>query len=128
MTTTFTYNEANEPLTESYSGGTLSGLSVTNGYDLLMRRTNLVALNGSTILTKHTFGYDNASRLSTVTDNSGATPYSANYASLANSPLVTQIALKTNTTARLTVTKQYDYLNRLLSNFECSLRRFCFKF
>jgi len=33
MTATLAYNLAGETLSESYSGGTLGGLSVTNGYD-----------------------------------------------------------------------------------------------
>src|SRR5438552_1942394 len=32
------------------------------------------------------------------------------------SPLMSQITLKSNTTLRMTTTKQYDYLNRLLSS------------
>jgi len=48
-----------------------------------------------------------------VTDNSGATPYSATYSYLANSPLVSQIAFQQSTTLRMTTTKQWDYLNRL---------------
>jgi hypothetical protein len=62
---------------------------------------------------QHSFGYDGASRLQTVTDNSGATPYSATYTYLANSPLVSQIAFQQSTTMRMTTTKQWDYLNRL---------------
>jgi YD repeat-containing protein len=37
------------------------------------------------------------------------------YTYIANSPLVGQITLKSNATTRLTVTKSYDYLNRLSS-------------
>jgi len=40
---------------------------------------------------------------------------SATYSYLANSPLVWQIAFQQSTTARMTTTKQYDYLNRLTS-------------
>ncbi len=34
---------------------------------------------------------------------------------IANSPLVSQITLKSNTSVRMTTTKQFDFLNRLLS-------------
>src|SRR6266540_3497584 len=108
---TLAFNDANQLLSESYSGGILGGLSVTNGYDTLLRRTALSALNSSTPLLQHSFAFDSASRLTNVTDGT----YSAAYAYLANSPLVSQITLKSNTTARMTTTKQYDYLNRLLS-------------
>ena len=66
----------------------------------------------STPLLQHSFAFDNAPRLTNVTDGT----YSAAYAYLANSPLVSQITLKSNTTLRMTTTKQYDYLNRLLSS------------
>jgi RHS repeat-associated protein len=114
-TTTLTYNDANEQLTEGYSGGTLGGMSVTNGFDPYLRRTNLSIINSSsTVLVKTAYGYDPASRLQSVTDNSGATAYSANYTYLANSPLVSQILFKQSGTTRMTTSKAYDYLNRLL--------------
>ena len=68
LTTTFTFNDAGAVLTESYSGGVLNGLSVTNAYDQYLRRTNLTARNGATVLAKTTYGYDAASRLKTVSD------------------------------------------------------------
>ena len=40
--------------------------------------------------------------------------YSASYTYLANSPLVSQISLKQNTTSRMVVSRQFDYLDRLL--------------
>ncbi len=107
--TTFTYNEAGLVLTESYSGGTLSGLSVTNGYDQYLRRTNLTTLNGSTVLARTSYGYDTASRLKTVADGANT----AAYGYIANSPLVGNVWFTNNTTLRMTVTKSYDYLNRL---------------
>ena len=108
-TTMFTYNDASQLLTESYSGGTLNGLSVTNGYDQYLRRTNLTALNGSTVLARSTYGYDSASRLKTVADGVNKAAYSY----LANSPLVGNVWFTNNTTLRMTTTKSYDYLNRL---------------
>ncbi len=116
MTSAMAYNTANELLSESFSGGTLAGLSVTNGYDPYLRRTDLGAQYSSTPLLHHSFGFDTASRLLTVTDNTVVgTPYSATYSYLANSPLVNQITFKQSTTTRMTTTKQYDYLNRLSS-------------
>jgi RHS repeat-associated protein len=112
MTDTLTYNLANELLSESFSGGTLGGLSVTNGYDAYLRRTNLSALSTSSQLLSANYAYDNASRLSTVSDGNNN---SAVYTYLANSPLVSQIVFKQSGTTRMTTTKQYDYLNRLTS-------------
>lgn len=111
MTDTLAYNLANELLVESFSGGTLNGLSVTNVYDAFLRRTNLSILNSpSSILASTAYGYDNASRLSIVADGNNN---SATYSYLANSPLVSQITFKSNSVTAMTTSKTYDYLNRL---------------
>ena len=105
------YNLAGELLSDSWSGGPLNGLSVTNGYDQYLRRTNLSLLNSSSaILASTAYGYDPASRLATVSDGNNDL---AAYIYLANSPLVGQITFKSNSVTRMTTTKQYDYLNRL---------------
>ena len=103
------YNDAGELLTESYNGGPLNGLSVSNSYDGLLRRTKVAVLNGGSVLYQTTYSYDPASRLSTVSDGTN----SASYGYLANSPLVGQITFKQNGATRMTTTKQYDFLNRL---------------
>jgi RHS repeat-associated protein len=110
-TTSFAYDLANDVLGEWYSGGTLGGLKITNQFDADLRRTNTALFNGATSLCQAIYGYDNASRLSTVSDGVN----NAAYTYLANSSLVGQIAFKSNTVARMTTTKQYDYLNRLTS-------------
>ena len=111
--TTLTYNDANEMLTESYtgSGTTLNGLSVTNGYDQFLRRTNLTALNGTTVLARTTNSYEAAGRIATISDGVN----NVTYGYLANSPLVGIVTLKQNSTTRMTTTKSYDFLNRLTS-------------
>jgi len=104
-------SDANQLLSESYSGGTLNGLTVTSGYDSLLRRNSL-SLNTQPSTLNHSFGYDSQSgRLESVSDGT----HSATYSYLANSPLVSQITYKQSTTTRMTTTKQYDKLNRLLS-------------
>jgi RHS repeat-associated protein len=114
ITDTLTYNLANELLSESFSGGILNGLSVTNGYDADLRRTALAALQSNNPLIQQSFGFDAASRLSTVlTVDGGLGTLSATYNYIANSPLVGQITFKSNSVTRMTTTKQYDYLNRL---------------
>jgi YD repeat-containing protein len=108
--TAWTYNDVNEPLTESYTGGPLDGLSVTNGYDNLLRRGNLSVLNSASgLLASTAYGYDPASRLLTVSSGNNT----ATYSYLANSPLVGQIAFANNGAVTMTTTKQYDYLDRL---------------
>lgn len=107
----YTYNGVNQILTERYTGGALDGLSVTNGYDNLLRRNELAIINSqSAILVSTASGYDPASRLSTVSDGNGNT---ATYSYLANSPLVGQIAFSNSGQTVMTTTKQYDFLNRL---------------
>src|ERR1035437_3545918 len=86
---------------------------ITNSLNQYHRRASLALRNQQSTLQTINYGYDNASRLQTVTDNTGATAYSGTYTYLANSPLVSQIAFKQATTTRMTTTKQYDYLNRL---------------
>jgi len=78
-TTTWGYDLANEVLSESYSGGVLDGLGVTNGYAAFLRRTYLTGL-GSGVLartagalpavvpSRTVFGYDAASLLASVSD------------------------------------------------------------
>ncbi|SPE59571.1 hypothetical protein SBV1_3310002 [Verrucomicrobia bacterium] len=113
LTASYTYNLANQPLTESWSGGPLGGFSVTNGYDGLMRRTNLALLNSQALVFPATiYGYDAASRLQSVSDGAGN---SVTYSYLANSLLVSQISFTNSSALRMTTTKQYDFLNRLTS-------------
>jgi RHS repeat-associated protein len=112
----WTYNGANELLSETFSSGPLDGLSVTNGYDSLLRRTKLSALSASSQLVSANYGYDAASRLSTVSDGTN----NAVYSYLANSPLVSQITFSSNNVVRMTTTKQYDYLNRLTGIQSCT--------
>lgn len=110
MTTTWNYDDAGQALSESYTGGPLDGLSVANGYDALLRRTNVSLLDSSaSVLTATAYGYDADSRLATVSDGTNTAAYSY----VANSPLVGQIVFTNNGTLRMTTTKQYDYLNRL---------------
>jgi RHS repeat-associated protein len=103
------YNTNGQLISEVGIAGALNGLRVTNAFDEFLRRTNVSSANGATILTTNGYTFDNAGRLSTARDGT----FVATYGYLANSPLVSQITFKSNTTVRLTTTKQYDYLNRL---------------
>lgn len=109
MTESLVYNDANEVLSDTYSGGILDGVGVTNSYDQYLRRTNVTASSASAQLLSTAYGYDNASRLQTVSDGTD----NATYTYLANSPLVDQIVFKQNSTTRMTTTKDYDDLSRL---------------
>src|SRR5271157_750072 len=111
-TTSFVYDLANDVLSESYTGGVLNGLTVTNQFDTDLRRTSMGLWNGSATLCQAIYGYDNASRLASVGDGNGN---SNKYSYLAYSPLVGQIVYQQSGTTRMTTSKQYDYLNRLSS-------------
>ena len=84
---------------------------MTNAFDAYLRRTNVSSASGATVLTTNGYTFDAGARLSTARDGT----FLATYSYLANSPLVSQIEFKSNTTVRLTTTKTYDQLNRLTS-------------
>ena len=96
-------------LSERYTAGILNGLTVSNRYDSLQRRTTNGVRNGSAWLTQTRYTYSSAGRLDVASDGTN----SATYAYLANSPLVSQINFKSNGSLRLTTTRSYDNLNRL---------------
>jgi len=50
ITTTWTYDDADQPLTETHSGGTLTGLSMTWTYDNALRRDVVTARTGTNVL------------------------------------------------------------------------------
>ena len=96
----------NDPLGESYSGGALGGLGVSDGYDSLLRRSSLT-MNGSS---STGYAYDAASRLLAVWQ--GYT-YAAVYSYLANSPLVDHILFTRTGASVMTNQNTFDYVNRL---------------
>ena len=101
-------NDAGEALTEAYAGGPWNGISITNGYDSLLRRTKLATLNASTLLTLVTNSYDAAGRVSVVSDGTNWAAYSY----LANAALVDHIVFASNGVTRMTTSNRYDNLNR----------------
>ena len=106
---TLGYNDAGIVTNESYSGGIMDKIAITNGCDQFLRRTNLVTLYNGSVLTTITNNYDAASRLLGIGDGTN----SATYSYLTNSPLVSQIVFKQSTNSRMTTAKTYDNLNRL---------------
>ena len=114
LSTLRTYNDVGQLLSEAYEGGTLNGLAVTNGYDAYLRRQNVTVSNATPILHRVVYSYDAASRLETVTDETDATSYSATYGYLDDSSLVGTVTFGQDSTTRMTTTRSYDKLNRLL--------------
>jgi RHS repeat-associated protein len=104
-TNTFTYSEAGLVTSE-----TQSGVVVSNRYDQYLRRTNISVLVGGNLVASTGYHYDSAGRLWQVTDGTNT----ATYSYVANSPLVSQILFTSNGVTRMTTTKSYDFLNRLL--------------
>jgi len=104
----YAFNDAGQLLSESTSGGTLAGLSLTNSYDALLRRASLSLFANSQLLSSNAYAFDAGSRLQIVSDGLN----SATYSYLANSPLVQDIVFQQNGTNRMVTTKSYDSLNR----------------
>jgi hypothetical protein len=96
---------------ESYTGGPLNGISITNCYDGFLRRIQNATLLSGTVLTSVTNGFDASGRLNAISDATN----SATYYYLANSRLVSQIVFTNGGAKRMTTTKSYDNLNRLTS-------------
>ena len=108
-TTTRLFDLAGRLLSESYTGGPLNGLTVSNVYDNLLRRATNGLWNGTGWIIQTHYTYDpDTGRLATVSDGAGHT---ASYSYLANSELVEQSALTENGQARMGTVKTYDALN-----------------
>jgi hypothetical protein len=106
----YTFSDLGLLLSDTNAAGILSGLSLTNGYDQFLRRTNLSLLSpNSQLLSATAYSYDAASRLKTV----GAGTNTVAYSYLANSPLVGQMFYTNGGTLRMTRSNQFDNLNRL---------------
>lgn len=90
----FSFNDVGQMLVETYAGGPLSGLSVTNGYDSPLRRTAVALSSQSSTLVQ--YGYDTAPRLAGVTNGSSA----VGYGYLPNSPLVSTVTFNHSGTTR----------------------------
>lgn len=105
------YSSSGQVVAETNNVGELGGSNLRFAYDELQRRTNhsLFATNMS--LLAHSYAFDGASRITNVSDGT----YQAGYLYLANSALIHQVSYRSNSTMRMTTTKQYDLLNRLLS-------------
>jgi RHS repeat-associated protein len=107
----YVYDDAGDVVSESYSGGPLSGLAVTNSYDPTLQRIAMVLNSQSSTINSTTYGYDSAARLQAVTNGSTV----VNYGYVPNSPLVQSITFQQSGATRLTTTRTYDNLDRLTS-------------
>jgi RHS repeat-associated protein len=112
LTVSWTYNDADRPLTETIGGGTLGGWSVVHVYNKL-QRTHQRLRQSSTTRQEARFGYDMAGRMSAVT-NGLSTGLRAAYGYLPNSSLIGTLTLTNHNTGRgMATTRDYDRLNRL---------------
>jgi len=107
----YVYNDAGELLTETHHGDSLDGVTVSHTYDTLLRPSTLASSLNAQPLTSTSYGYDSASRLSSVSDGSR----SAFYAYASNSSLIDTITFRNNGNMVMTTKKTYDILNRLTS-------------
>src|SRR5262249_36110381 len=109
ITTFRAFSDGGLVLSESCSGGPLDGLSLTNGLDQFLRRTNRVLQSAIFNLQSNYFTFDESSRLKTVADGTN----SATYARLENSTLIDKILYYNGGTLRMVRTNLCDNLNRL---------------
>jgi RHS repeat-associated protein len=113
MTTTYTYNEADQPVGESHSGGALSGLSIARTYDSSLRLSTLDAVRSGSSVQLVGYTYDTAGRLDQVRDNNSTT-HTARYTYESNSRLIRLVAFTNNASGRgMLTTRTWDRLNRL---------------
>ncbi len=105
------YNATGQLLRETNSSGAMIGQNLRFTYDQYQRRTNHAWYATNTSLLSHSFAFDGASRITNVSDGT----YQGGYSYLANSPLISQVTYRSNTTTRMTTTKTFDNLNRLQS-------------
>lgn len=108
---TLAYHASGQLDMESYTSGGLNGSVIDRDYDPMARLESTAALSGASVLNQIGYSYDAASRLETVTSGTNT----ASYVYHANSPLVHTVTFMQGGSARLTTTKNYDYLNRLSS-------------
>ena len=98
------YSEFGDLLSE-----TAGGLTVTNQYDSLRRRTNVSVYAGSTLLAATGYSYDPVSRLDTVADAA----HSMRYQYLTNTGRAGTLTFKTGDQTVMTTTREYDSTNHL---------------
>jgi RHS repeat-associated protein len=113
ITTTYTYNEANQPVGESHSGGALDGLSIARTYDSSLRLATLDAVRSGSSVQLVGYTYDAAGRLDQVR-NTNSTSHTAQYTYEANSRLIRSVAFTNNASGKgMLTTRTWDRLNRL---------------
>ena len=104
-THTLTHSAAGQLLSDQISGGLLDQVSVTVGYDTLLRRNSLQSIRNSTTLHSQSYGYDASSRLETVISGGQTTTY-------AYYPTTGQLSTTTFTSGTQ-ISRTYDSLGRL---------------
>jgi YD repeat-containing protein len=105
----FVYDANGRLLIETNSNGALIGANLRFTNDVHGRRTSLSFYATNTALLDYSYAFDAGSRMTNISDGT----YQASYSYLANSPLVSQIIYRSNSTTRMTTSKTYDFLNRL---------------
>jgi len=99
------HNGAGQLQSDQISGGLLDQVSVTNGYDSLLRRNSLQSIRNTATLVSQSYSYDTSSRLQTVTSGT----QTATYAYHPDSGLLNT----TNFTGGTQVSRNYDSLGRI---------------
>ncbi len=98
---------------ETATAGPTAGISVSTGYDSLLRRTSLQVNQGQTSLLLQNFSFDAASRLANASQGTASAAYA--YWANSGSNLVHTITFTNSGQPVMTTTKSYDTLDRLTS-------------
>ncbi|MGA4579895.1 hypothetical protein [Limisphaera sp. VF-2] len=104
------YSAAGELISESWTGGELDGVRVTNLVDALGRRTAQEVWRGPQRLSRVDYTWGGGDRLLSVSDELG---HRADYDWEPLAPMVRQVSLRQSGTVRLTTTRGFDAWNRL---------------
>jgi RHS repeat-associated protein len=102
-----TYNARGDMATENISGGILDGVTVNVDYDSFLRRSGFKVSRNGTDLLAQTYGYDGASRFSTVTSAGQTATYTYNGTS--------GLLETTSFTGGTNIVRAYDTVGRLTS-------------
>jgi RHS repeat-associated protein len=112
ITSSLDYTTAGQLFSESFSGTGWAGFGVTNVYDNQFRRQSVTLGHSSGTLHQSGFTYHPTSgRFYTATHGT----YTATYSYVPNSTLVGQVDFRNSGVTHLSTSRQYDYLNRLIS-------------
>jgi RHS repeat-associated protein len=110
----YLHDETGVVTNETHAAGALAGYGLGIRHDALLRRSGLTVNTGDSVANdgRTFYAYDNASRLHGISNAAGL---SVVYSYVTGADMVGGIEYAASGTARMTTTRTYDALNRLVS-------------